>query len=77
MNAEVVMDIYQKLSLEQQFELKVFEENVRQLSQQDAQTLLIELRGIMMQQTTSFQSILKDAWGIGQGSETTQDIFEG
>lgn len=70
------MDIYQELSLEQQFELKVFEEQVRQLSQQDAQTSLIQLRGSMMQQTTSFREILKEAWGIGKGIEVSQGLSE-
>lgn len=71
------MDIYQELSLEQQLELKVFEAEVRQLSQQDAQTLLIQLRGSMMQQTASFREIIKEAWGIGKGIEVSQDLLEG
>ncbi len=71
------MDSYQELSLEQQFELKVFEENVRQLSRQDAQALLIELRGSMMHQTVAFREILKDAWGIGKGIPVTQDLSKG
>lgn len=66
------MDIYPELTIEQQFELKVFESEVRQLSQQDAQTLLIQLRGNMMHQTTAFREILKDAWGIGKGLDATQ-----
>lgn len=61
------MDIYSELSLEQQFELKVFESEVQQLSQQDAQALLIQLRGSMMYQTTTFRELLKDAWDIGKG----------
>lgn len=59
------MDIDQELSLEQQFELKLFEAEVRQLSQEDAQALLIQLRSSMMHQTTTFRELLKDAWGIG------------
>ncbi|KPQ34943.1 MAG: Phycobilisome degradation protein nblA [Phormidesmis priestleyi Ana] len=70
------MDIYQELSLEQQFELKVFEESVRQLPLHDAQALLIELRGSMMHQATAFREILKDSWGIGKEIEITQDRFE-
>lgn len=65
------MDIYQGLTVEQQFELKVFESEVRQLSQQDAQALLIQLRGSMMQQKTAFREMLKDAWGIGKGLDAT------
>lgn len=71
------MDINQELSLEQQFELKVFEENVRQLSRHDTQALLIELRRSMMYQTTTFREILKDAWGIGKVIEATQDTAKG
>lgn len=65
------MDSYQKLTVEQQFELKVFESEVRQLSQQDAHVLLIQLRGSMMHQTTVFREMLKDAWGIEKGLDAT------
>lgn len=58
------MDIYQELSLEQQFELKVFEESVQRLSQQEAQALLIQLKGSMLYQTTAFLEILRNSWGI-------------
>lgn len=56
----------EQLPLNQQFELQVFENQVRQLSREDAQALLVELRELMMYQTTTFRELLKDAWGIGK-----------
>ena len=70
------MDIDQELSVEQQFELKVFETQVQQLSQQDAQMLLVQLRSTMMQQTTYFREMLKEAWGIEKGIEVLQDFSQ-
>lgn len=61
------MNIRQQLPLEQQFELQVFETQVQQLSQKDAQALLVQLREAMLYQSTTFREILKDTWGIGQG----------
>ena len=70
------MDIDQELSVEQQFELKVFETQVQQLSQQDAQMLLVQLRSTMMQQTAYFREMLKEAWGIEKGIEVLQDFSQ-
>lgn len=69
------MDTRQKLPLEQQFELKVFESQVRQLSQEDAQELLVQLRTEMMFQTTTFREILKNAWGIGKDVDVTMELL--
>lgn len=69
------MDIRQQLPLEQQFELAVFENQVRQLSQEEAQELLIQLREAMLHQTTTFREILKEAWGIGQGVDVTLTLL--
>jgi hypothetical protein len=60
------MNIREQLPLEQQFELQVFEGQVRELSQQEAQELLIHLRETMLYQTTTFRELLKEAWGIGK-----------
>jgi hypothetical protein len=68
-NCEVEMDIRKDLSLEQQFELQVFEQQVQKLSQQDAHVLLVQLKEAMLYQTTAFREILKEAWGIGSGIE--------
>ncbi|HEY9648373.1 MAG TPA: NblA/ycf18 family protein [Chroococcidiopsis sp.] len=69
------MNIRQQLPLEQQFELQVFEGQVRQLSQEDAHELLIQLREMMMHQTTTFREILKDAWGIGKDVDVMQRLL--
>ncbi|MEM7063690.1 MAG: NblA/ycf18 family protein [Cyanobacteria bacterium P01_B01_bin.77] len=63
------MNVRQQLSLEQQFELQVFENQVQQLSKEDAQALLVQLREAMLHQTASFREILKETWGIGQGMD--------
>lgn len=63
------MNIRQQLSLEQQFELQVFEKQVKQLSKEDAQALLVQLREAMLHQTMSFREILKETWGLGKGMD--------
>lgn len=67
------MDVYQELSVEQQFELKVFEKRIRKLSQQEAQELLITLQASMMYQSMVFREILKEAWGIGKTFNVPQN----
>ncbi|MBE9138963.1 NblA/ycf18 family protein [Nodosilinea sp. LEGE 07088] len=69
------MDIRQQLSLEQQFELQVFEQQVEQLSREDAQTLLVRLKASMLFQTTSFREILKETWGIGKEVDLTDSLL--
>jgi hypothetical protein len=64
------MSFRQELPLEQQFELQVFEQQVRQLSQEDAHDLLVKLREAMLYQSTAFREILKDTWGIEQGLDS-------
>jgi hypothetical protein len=69
------MDFRQQLPLEQQFELQVFQQQVQQLSREDAQALLIQLREAMMHQTVSFREILKNTWGIGQDVDLTVELL--
>lgn len=69
------MDIRQQLPLEQQFELRVFEGQVRKLSQEDAHELLIHLREAMLHQTTTFREILKESWGIGKDVDVTLGLL--
>jgi hypothetical protein len=64
------MSFRQELPLEQQFELQVFEQQVRDLSREDAHDLLVKLREAMLYQSTAFREILKDSWGIDQGIES-------
>ncbi|MEM6251609.1 MAG: NblA/ycf18 family protein [Cyanobacteria bacterium P01_D01_bin.156] len=58
------MNVREQLSLEQQFELKAFEQQVRQLSHEDTQLLLVQLKELMLFQNASFREILKESWGI-------------
>jgi hypothetical protein len=60
------MDVREQLPLEQQFELKVFEQQIEELSPEDARILLVKLKESMLFQRVSFREILKDAWGIGK-----------
>ncbi|MBE9138972.1 NblA/ycf18 family protein [Nodosilinea sp. LEGE 07088] len=69
------MDIREQLTLEQQFELQVFETQVQTLSPADAKTLLVQLREAMLYQTTTFREILKEAWGIGKDIDFTLEAL--
>ena len=69
------MDIRQKLPLEQQFELQLFESKVQNLSLEDARELLVELREAMMYQTTTFRAVLKEAWGIGPQVDVVDELL--
>jgi hypothetical protein len=57
----------EQLSLEQQFELRLFADQVRNLSLEEAQELLIQLRESMVIQANTFRDIIKESWGINQG----------
>lgn len=61
------MNFRKELPLEQQFELQVFEKEVRELSKEEAQDLLVQLREAMLYQSTAFREILKETWGIEKG----------
>ncbi|MGK7915783.1 MAG: NblA/ycf18 family protein [Prochloraceae cyanobacterium] len=54
-----------QLSLEQEFNLRKFSDQVRNLSREQAQDLLIELNKQMMIQQNLYQELLKPYWGIG------------
>jgi hypothetical protein len=69
------MDIRKELPIEQQFELQVFELQVKKLSQEEAQNLLVQMREAMMYQTASFREILKEAWGIGKNVDVSLEIL--
>lgn len=69
------MSFRQQLPLEQQFELQVFEQQVRQLSQEDAHDLLVKLREAMLYQSTAFREILKDSWGLEKGLDSLTGDF--
>ncbi len=68
------MDQHQNISLEQQFELRKFEDQVRNLSREEAQELLVRLRESMLIQANTFKDIIKESWGIGKDFS---EILEG
>jgi Phycobilisome degradation protein nblA len=52
------------LSLEQQFSIRSFEHQVKDMSQVQAQEFLVNLYRQMMLQENSYKNLLKHQWGI-------------
>ena len=50
-----------QLSLEQQFKLKVFQEQIEKLTQQEAQEYLLEMFRLMMLKDNTIKQMLKHA----------------
>jgi hypothetical protein len=60
-----------QLSLEQQFDLRVFTEQVQGMSLEQMQESLVKMHEVMMVRENLYREMLKDAWGIGQGDRFT------
>ncbi len=58
------MNYSEKLSLEQEFSLRSFADQVRTLSPEQAQDLSLELYRQMMLKDNLYQDILQEFWGI-------------
>ena len=56
-----LMDIPVQLTLEQQFKMKVYQEQVKTLSQEEAQQYLLEVMRQMMVKENLFKHLLKNA----------------
>lgn len=56
-----------KLSLEQQFNIRSFETQVRKMSREQAQEFLIKLYGQMMMRENMYKEFLKHEWGLDNG----------
>jgi Phycobilisome degradation protein nblA len=52
------------LSLEQQFNIRSFEHQVKEMSHQQAQEFLVNLYRQMVLQENSYKNLLKHQWGI-------------
>lgn len=52
------------LSIEQQFNLRTFSDQVRRMSREQAQEFLIKLHEQMMLRENMYQSFLKHDWGL-------------
>ncbi|NJO39189.1 MAG: phycobilisome degradation family protein [Cyanobacteria bacterium CRU_2_1] len=53
-----------ELTLEQEFNLRCFAEQVKQMSREQAQEFLIEQHRLMMIQKTMYQDLLKQEWKL-------------
>jgi Phycobilisome degradation protein nblA len=58
------MDRGLELTLEQEFSLKCFADQVQQMSREQAQNFLIEQHRIMMLRETLYQDLLKQEWKL-------------
>ncbi len=58
------MNYSEKLSIEQQFSLRRFADQVRTLSPEQAQDLSLELYRQMMLKDNLYEEILEDYWGM-------------
>jgi len=52
------------LSLEQQFTLRSFEDQVKHMSREQAQEFLVNLYRQMLQQENMYKEFIKHEWGI-------------
>jgi Phycobilisome degradation protein nblA len=52
------------LSLEQQFSIRSFEHQVRDMSREQSQEFLVNLYRQMMLQENSYKNLLKHQWGM-------------
>ncbi|MBD2248081.1 NblA/ycf18 family protein [Nostoc sp. FACHB-888] len=57
-----------ELSLEQEFSLRTFSDQVQQMSREQAQEFLLMLYKQMMIRETTYQELLKHQWEVGSGS---------
>jgi hypothetical protein len=58
-----------ELSLEQQFSLRSFQDQVANMSREQAQQFLIKLYEQMMLRETMYKHFLKHQWGIESGPQ--------
>jgi hypothetical protein len=61
---EAVMAQATELTIDQEFSLRLFEDQVKQMSREQAQEFLIEQHKLMMVQKTMFQKLLKHEWSL-------------
>jgi hypothetical protein len=52
------------LSLEQEFNIRCFEQQIKLLSQQQSQEMLVNIYRQMLLQENSYKQLLKHQWGM-------------
>lgn len=57
------------LSLEQQFNIRSFEHQVKSMSHEQSQEFLVNLYRQMVLQENSYKNLLKHQWGIDEPSQ--------
>lgn len=57
-----------ELSLEQQFNIRSFENQVQKMSREQAQDFLVKLYGHMLARENMYKSFLKHEWGLDSPS---------
>lgn len=68
----------QQLSLEQQFRLRVFAEQVQLMSNEQAKEYLLKLQETMMIRENGYLEMLRNSWNIELGTDevlSTNDRF--
>jgi Phycobilisome degradation protein nblA len=60
-----------ELTLEQEFSLMRFSEQVQEISREQAQELLVEQQKLMMLRNTLFQKLLKHEWKLDLDAAST------
>jgi hypothetical protein len=55
-----------ELSLEQQFELRSFQDQVEHMSREQCVEMLPKLYKAMMERENAYKQMLKQEWGIGK-----------
>jgi hypothetical protein len=61
------MNQHMKLSLEQEFSIKSFANQVEQMSREQAQDFLLMLYKQMMVKDATYQQLLRQEWQLGSG----------
>lgn len=62
-----------KLSLEQEFSLRSFSDQVAQMSREQAQEFLLKMYEQMMIRDTTYQQLLKHEWKLESNFPSVQD----
>jgi Phycobilisome degradation protein nblA len=57
------------LSLEQQFNIRSFEHQVRDMSREQAQEFLVNMYRQMILQENSYRTLLKQQWGMDEAAQ--------
>lgn len=57
-----------QLSLEQEFNQRMFADQVQHMSHEQSQEFLVQLHKEMMVRENLYREILKDAWGLEEGN---------